>query len=122
MARPRNEIPTVRVKFKVNIVLLEKIEQQADAWDLTVPKMLGKIFTESLEEILNDDDYELHDMTETYVLTNNSNVHFGSRRITVFLQEPLQQRIQNLAYLNNCSEAAIRTSFMLDYLEARGLI
>ena len=100
MARPKGPEQRVPVKMRVNIGLMDRLRQLAAENRYSVPKMLTVIMEETLADLPAD--YELHEMAEIYTLTKNHAV--------------------NLARRLNASIGAVRTSFLLDYLDLRGLL
>ena len=104
MARPKGPEQRVPVKMRVNIGLM----------DLTV------IMEETLADLPAD--YELHEMAEIYTLTKNHAVNLSSNRMNVYLLPGTQEAMLELARRLNASIGAVRTSFLLDYLDLRGLL
>ena len=88
MARPKGPEQRVPVKMRVNIGLMDRLQQLAAENRYSVPKMLTVIMEETLADLPAD--YKLHEMAEIYTL--------------------------------NASIGAVRTSFVLDYLDLRGLL
>ena len=77
-----------------------------------------------MEETLADmqADYELHEMAEIYTLTKNHAINLSSNRMNIYLLPGTQEAMLELARRFNASIGAVRTSFLLDYLDLRGLL
>lgn len=120
MARPKGEVQRVPVKMRVNIGLMDRLEQLAAESDCSVPKLLARIMENALAEL--PPDYELHDLTEIYTLTKNHAVNLSSNRMNVYLLPGTQEAMLELARRMNVPIGAVRTSFLLDYLDLRGLL
>ena len=116
MARPKGPEQRVPVKMRVNIGLMDRLQQLATENRYSVPKMLTVIMEETLA------DYELHEMAEIYTLTKNHAVNLSSNRMNVYLLPGTQEAMLELARRLNASIGAVRTSFLLDYLDLRGLL
>ena len=116
MARPKGPEQRVPVKMRVNIGLMDRLRQLAAENRYSVPKML----TETLTDLPAD--YELHEMAEVYTLTKNHAVNLSSNRMNVYLLPGTQEAMLELARRLNASIGAVRTSFLLDYLDLRGLL
>ena len=69
MARPRGPEQRTPVKMRVNIGLMDRLQQLATENRCSVPKLLSRIMEDALTDLPAD--YELHEMTETYTLTKN---------------------------------------------------
>ena len=113
MARPKGPEQRVPVKMRVNIGLMDRLRQLAAENRYSVPKML----TADLPA-----DYELHEMAEIYTLTKNHAVNLSSNRMNVYLLPGTQEAMLELARRMNVPIGAVRTSFLLDYLDLRGLL
>lgn len=120
MARPKGAVQRVPIKMRVNIGLMDRVGQLAAENGYSVPKMLTVIIEETLADLPGD--YELHDLTEIYTLTKNHAVNLSSNRMNVYLLPGTQEAMLELARRMNASIGAIRTSFLLDYLDLRGLL
>ena len=120
MARPKGEVQRVPVKMRVNIGLMDRLEQLAAESGCSVPKLLARIMENALAEL--PPDYELHDLTEIYTLTKNHAVNLCSNRMNVYLLPGTQEAMLELARRMNVPIGAVRTSFLLDYLDLRGLL
>lgn len=120
MARPRGPEQRTPVKMRVNIGLMDRLQQLAAENRYSVPKMLTVIMEETLAEL--SPDYELHDLTEIYTLTKNHAVNLSSNRMNVYLLPGTQEAMLELARRMNVPIGAVRTSFLLDYLDLRGLL
>ena len=105
MARPKGPEQRVPVKMRVNIGLMDRLQQLA---------------AETLADLPAD--YELHEMAEIYTLTKNHAVNLSSNRMNVYLLPGTQEAMLELARRLNASIGAVRTSFLLDYLDLRGLL
>ena len=57
MARPKGEVQRVPVKMRVNIGLMDRLEQLAAESGCSVPKLLARIMENALAEL--PPDYEL---------------------------------------------------------------
>ena len=57
-----------------------------------------------------------------YTLTKNHAVNLSSNRMNVYLLPGTQEAMLELARRLNASIGAVRTSFLLDYLDLRGLL
>ena len=112
MARPKGPEQRVPVKMRVNIGLMDRLQQLATENRYSVPKMLTDLPA----------DYELHEMAEIYTLTKNHAVNLSSNRMNVYLLPGTQEAMLELARRLNASIGAVRTSFLLDYLDLRGLL
>ena len=119
MARPKGPEQRVPVKMRVNIGLMDRLRQLAAENRYSVPKMLTVIMEETLPISA---DYELHEMAEIYTLTKNHAVNLSSNRMNVYLLPGTQEAMLELAHRLNASIGAVRTSFLLDYLDLRGLL
>ena len=73
MARPKGPEQRVPVKMRVNIGLMDRLQQLATENRYSVPKMLTVIMEETLADLPAD--YELHEMAEIYTLTKNHAVN-----------------------------------------------
>ena len=120
MARPRGPEQRVPVKMRINIGLMDRLQQLAAENRYSVPKMLAHIMEDTLADLPAD--YELHEMTETYTLTKNHALHLSANRMNVYFLPGTQEAMLQLAHQMNESIGAIRTSFLLDYLDQRGLL
>ena len=120
MARPKGPEQRVPVKMRVNIGLMDRLQQLAAENRYSVPKMLTVIMEETLTDLPAD--YELHEMAEVYTLTKNHAVNLSSNRMNVYLLPGTQEAMLELARRLNASIGAVRTSFLLDYLHLRGLL
>ena len=120
MARPKGPEQRVPVKLRVNIGLMDRLRQLAAENRYSVPKMLTVIMEETLADLPAD--YELHEMAEIYTLTKNHAVNLSSNRMNVYLLPGTQEAMLELAHRLNASIGAVRTSFVLDYLDLRGLL
>ena len=120
MARPKGPEQRVPVKMRVNIGLMDRLRQLAAENRYSVPKMLTVIMEETLADLPAD--YELHEMAEIYTLTKNHAVNLSSNRMNVYLLPGTQEAMLELARRLNASIGAVRTSFLLDYLDLRGLL
>lgn len=100
--------------MRVNIGLMDRLRQLAAENRYSVPKMLTVIMEETLADLPAD--YELHEMAEIYTLTKNHAVNLSSNRMNVYLL-PGTQRHAGVARRLNASFGAVRTSFLLDYLD-----
>lgn len=120
MARPKGPEQRVPVKMRVNIGLMDRLRQLAAENRYSVPKMLTVIMEETLTDLPAD--YELHEMAEVYTLTKNHAVNLSSNRMNVYLLPGTQEAMLELARRLNASIGAVRTSFLLDYLDLRGLL
>lgn len=120
MGRPKGPEQRVPVKMRVNIGLMDRLERLAAENGCSVPKLLAWAMEDRLSAL--PPDYELHEMTETYTLTKNHAVHLSANRMNVYLLPGTQEAMQDLARRMNESIGAVRTSFLLDYLDARGLL
>ena len=120
MARPRGPEQRTPVKMWVNIGLMDRLQQLATENRCSVPKLLSRIMEDALADLPAD--YELHEMTETYTLTKNHALHLSANRMNVYLLPGVQESMLKLAHRMNESIGAIRTSFLLDYLDVRGLL
>ena len=120
MARPKGPEQRVPVKMRVNIGLMDRLQQLAAENRYSVPKMLTVIMEETLADLPAD--YELHEMAEIYTLTKNHAVNLSSNRMNVYLLPGTQEAMLKLARRLNASIGAVRTSFVLDYLDLRGLL
>ena len=107
MARPKGPEQRVPVKMRVNIGLMDRLQQLATENRYSVPKMLTVIMEE---------------MAEIYTLTKNHAVNLSSNRMNVYLLPGTQEAMLELARRLNASIGAVRTSFLLDYLDLRGLL
>ena len=115
MARPKGPEQRVPVKMRVNIGLMDRLRQLAAENRYSVPKMLTVIMEETLADLPAD--YELHEMAEIYTLTKNHAVNLSSNRMNVYLLPGTQEAMLELAHRLNASIGAVRTSFVLDYLD-----
>ena len=95
MARPKGEVQRVPVKMRVNIGLMDRLEQLAAESGCSVPKLLARIMENALAEL--PPDYELHDLTEIYTLTKNHAVNLSSNRMNVYLLPGTQEAMLELA-------------------------
>ena len=120
MARPKGPEQRPPVKRRGNIGLMDRLRQLAAENRYSVPKMLTVIMEETLADLPAD--YELHEMTEVYTLTKNPAVNLSSNRMNVYLLPGTQEAMLELARRLNASIGAVRTSFVLDYLDLRGLL
>ena len=114
MARPRGPEQRTPVKMRVNIGLMDRLQQLATENRCSVPKLLSRIMEDALADLPAD--YELHEMTETHAL------HLSANRMNVYLLPGVQESMLKLAHQMNESIGTIRTSFLLDYLDVRGLL
>ena len=120
MARPKGPVQRVPVKMRVNIGLSERLEQAAAESGCSVPKLLARIMEAAAADLPAD--YELHEMTETYTLTKNHALHLSGSRMNVYLLPEVRDAMLKQAQRLNVSIGALRTSFLLDALELRGLL
>lgn len=120
MGRPKGPEQRVPVKMRVNIGLMERLERLAAERGCSVPKLVALIMEGQLSQL--PPDYELHEMTETYTLTKNHAVHLSANRMNVYLLPGTQEAMLTLAHRMNESIGAVRTSFLLDYLDGLGLL
>ena len=120
MARPKGPVQRVPVKMRVNIGLAERLEQAAAESGCSVPKLISRIMEAATADLPAE--YELHEMTETYTLTKNHALHLSGRRMNVYLLPEVRESMLKLADRMNVSIGALRTSFLLDELDLRGLL
>ena len=97
MARPKSDVPHVPVKIRVNIGLMDRLTALAYLRDVTVPKLLAGIMEDTLANLPDPYGYELHDMTETYALTKNSNVHLSANRMNIYICPQVNETMKDMA-------------------------
>ena len=120
MARPKGPEQRTPVKMRVNVGLMERLEALAKDRGYSVPKLLSRIMEETVAEL--PPDYQLHEMTDIYTLTKNHALDLSGGRMNVYLLPGTQEAMVELARQWNASIGAVRTSFLLDYLDARGML
>ena len=118
MARPKGAVQRLPVKMRVNVGLMDRVEALAKQQGCSVPKLLSRV----MEQGQLSPGYQLHEMTDIYTLTKNHALHLSGNRMNVYLLPGIQEAMAEQAQRMNVSIGALRTSFLLDALDAQGLL